>query len=127
MIFPEEFVDLLVRPLFAHVTTIRPDGAIQTNPMWYSWDGSSVRLTTTRDRQKFGNVSADPRISLSIHDPERPYRYLELRGTVSDIEPDPDGKFFDELASRYSMHFDELPDRPRRVVIAVSPQSASWQ
>ena len=41
-------------------------------------------------------------MSISIVDPDQPYRYLEVRGKVVRIEPDPEGKFFLELATRYS-------------------------
>nr|MDT0664787.1 pyridoxamine 5'-phosphate oxidase family protein [Micromonospora sp. DSM 115978] len=62
MLFPEAFTDLLDRPLFAHVATVRPDGVIQSNPMWYAWDGESIRLTTTTDRRKHRNITTDPRL-----------------------------------------------------------------
>lgn len=86
---PESHRDLLDRPLFGHVATMRPDGRIQTNPIWYIRDGSRLRMTTTSSRQKARNVAQDDRMSISIHDPAQPYRYLELRGRVVAIEPDP--------------------------------------
>jgi PPOX class probable F420-dependent enzyme len=124
---PGSHEDLLERPLFAHVATMRPDGRIQANPMWYAWDGRYLRLTTSTARQKFRNVRADPRLTLSVHDPERPYRYLELRGEVVAVEPDPEGEFFDSLAERYGLRLAELADRPLRVVLVVEPAQCSYQ
>jgi hypothetical protein len=40
---PDEYADLLTRPLFGHRATIRPDGTPQVNPMWFSWDGTHLR------------------------------------------------------------------------------------
>jgi len=39
---PASHADLLERPLFAHLATIRPDGAPQSSVMWFIWDGSQV-------------------------------------------------------------------------------------
>ncbi len=127
MPIPESHLDLLERPLFAHLAQLRPDGRLQSNPVWYAWDGRRLRLTTTSDRHKGRNAVADPRIALSIHDPDRPYRYLEVRGEVEAIEPDPHGEFFDVLAKRYDLAYDELPDAARRVVLVIAPHAASWQ
>jgi len=59
--------------------------------MWFAWDGSRIRLTHTRTRQKFVNLTAEPRVALSIADPDNQYRFLEIRGTVEKIEDDPGG------------------------------------
>jgi hypothetical protein len=37
--WPESHADLLERPLFAHLATIRPDGSPQSSVMWFAWDG----------------------------------------------------------------------------------------
>ena len=126
-VVPASHLDLLERPLFAHVSTVRPDGLIQSNPMWFAWDGSVMRLTTSTPRQKFRNVGHDDRVSVSVHDPDQPYRYLELRGRLVEVEPDAQGVFFDFLADRYSFEVGSLPDRPQRVVLVVEPVQASWQ
>ncbi|MHB8295546.1 MAG: PPOX class F420-dependent oxidoreductase [Acidimicrobiales bacterium] len=126
-VVPDSHLDLLKRPLFAHVSTMRPDGLIQSNPMWFTWDGSVLRLTTSTPRQKYRNVRDDDRVSVSVHDPDQPYRYVELRGRLTQIQPDAQGVFFDELADRYQLHLDSLPDRPQRVVLVVQPEQASWQ
>ncbi|MCK9897188.1 PPOX class F420-dependent oxidoreductase [Frankia sp. AgB32] len=127
MSIPESHLDLLTRPVIAHLAQLRPDGTLQSNPVWFAWDGARLRLTTTSDRQKGRNAAADPRVALSIHDPDNPYRYLEVRGEVEAIEADPNGKFFDVLAKRYDLAYDSLPDAARRVVLVIAPRAASWQ
>lgn len=125
---PATHADLLERPLFAHLATLRPDGSPQANPMWFAWDGTHLRFTTSTRRRKHRNVTADPRVSISINDPEQPYRYLELRGRVTAIEPDPGAAFFAELAARYSLALDGPPgDAVDRVVLVVLPESGSHQ
>jgi len=127
MLIPDSHLDLLERPLFGHLAQVRPDGQLQSNPVWFLWDGERLRLTTTSDRQKGRNAAADPRVALSVHDPEQPYRYLEIRGEVEAIEPDPKGDFFDVLAKRYGLPYDDLPDAPRRVLLVIAPKSVSKQ
>ncbi|WP_430787509.1 PPOX class F420-dependent oxidoreductase [Actinoplanes sp. G11-F43] len=124
---PEDFKDLLERPLFADLATVREDGTPQVNPMWYAWDGEFIKFTHTNYRRKFKNISANPAVAISIIDPENPYRYLEVRGVVERIEPDPTGAFYVELAKRYDAPFGtEAPkDAPDRVVLMVRPTVVS--
>ncbi len=125
---PAEYSDLLTRPLFGHLATVRPDGTPQANPMWFSWDGEYLRFTNTTIRQKYRNVTAEPRVAMSVNDPDKPYRYLEVRGTVERIDPDPGAEFFAELAKRYGLELDGPPgDAPHRVVIVVRPEAVSYQ
>ncbi|WP_030898393.1 PPOX class F420-dependent oxidoreductase [Streptomyces sp. NRRL F-5126] len=125
---PDSHADLLERPLFGHLATIRAAGGVQVNPMWFSWDGVFVRFTNTTTRYKYRNVTADPRVAVSVNDPERPYRYLEVRGEVVRIDEDPSGAFFMTLAQRYGMELDgPPPDAPDRVVYVVKPTAVSFQ
>jgi hypothetical protein len=39
-VIPDTHRDLLERPLFGHVGTLRDDGAVQVNPMWFSFEAS---------------------------------------------------------------------------------------
>jgi nitroimidazol reductase NimA-like FMN-containing flavoprotein (pyridoxamine 5'-phosphate oxidase superfamily) len=64
--------DLLERPLYAHLATVRPDGTPQVNPTWFRFDGEYLWLTTTTRRQKTRNWQVQPAVALSITDPGRP-------------------------------------------------------
>jgi PPOX class probable F420-dependent enzyme len=118
---PASHVDLLERPLFAHLATVRPDGAPQSSVMWFAWDGSRIRMTHTRTRQKFANLAREPRVAISVADPDAPYRFLELRGTVEKIEDDPGAEFYRSLQRRYGMDY-EVTDADVRVVITIRPE-----
>jgi hypothetical protein len=73
-------------------------------------------------------VAAHPQVAMSIVDPDNPYKYLEVRGDVERIDPDPDGDFYMHLNNRYSGPFSEPPpDHPDRVVFVVRPTSYSKQ
>lgn len=125
---PDGYEDLLVRPLFGHLATVRPDGSPAVTPMWFSWDGERLRFTHTTRRAKLRNIEHNPHVSLSVLDPEQPYRYLQARGTVEGIEPDPTGAFYVELARRYGRaNATSPPDAPDRVIITVRPFAYSKQ
>jgi PPOX class probable F420-dependent enzyme len=79
---PPAYRDLLSKKGFAHVATVGAEGEPQTQPMWYEWDGTSILLSHTKARQKFRNLTRDPRVAVCILDPDNPYHYLEIRGVV---------------------------------------------
>ncbi|MEO3785229.1 PPOX class F420-dependent oxidoreductase [Actinocorallia sp. B10E7] len=125
---PASHEDLLIRPLFAHLATLNSDGGPQVTPVWQLWDGEALRFTTTTDRRKHLNVVRDARVAVSINDPEQPYRYLEVRGVIESVDPDPSGEFFDVLAKRYGLPYEPpVGDAPRRVVLVLRPTHATWQ
>jgi len=120
---PDSHTDLLERPVFAHLATVRPDGAPQTTPMWFIWDPHEgvIKLTHTKERYNFRNIQHEPRVSLSITDPDNEYRYLSLRGVVEKIEDDPTGDFYNVLSRRYRGHPIEVKDKDVRVILHVRP------
>jgi PPOX class probable F420-dependent enzyme len=106
---------------FGHVATIGPDGEPQSSPVWISTDGEHLQFSLTTDRQKYRNLQGDPRVAVSLTDPDNPYEYLEVRGTAT-IEPDPDNDFIDAMARKYTEH-DSYPwHQPgdERVVVNVT-------
>jgi PPOX class probable F420-dependent enzyme len=123
-VIPEKFLDLLDSKALADVATIGPNGEPQVNPVWFGWDGQYLYFSQTTGRQKYRNVQRDARVALSIVDPENPYRYLEIRGKVVRIDPDPEKAFIDEMAQKY-LGVEKYPwNQPgdERVVIVVEPQ-----
>jgi hypothetical protein len=60
---------------------------------------------------------------MSISDPDNPYRYLEVRGEVERIEPDPAASLFRRIAHRYSGD-EPPPDAPPRG--EVPSDAADW-
>ena len=119
---PESHADLLDKPTFAHLATVRPDGAPQTNVMWFAWDGERIRMTHTKTRQKFRNLADEPRVALSIADPDNNYRFIEVRGVVESIEDDDDqASFYQSLQKRYGQSY-QIADAAVRVILTIRPE-----
>lgn len=118
---PERYRYLTDQPLFAHLATVRPDGSVQSNPMWFQVVGDEVRFTHTRKRQKFQNLQANPTMSLSIVDPASPHLYVEIRGHLAGVIDDPTGAFYVELQERYgNPSLQAPPDSPDRVILRMA-------
>jgi PPOX class probable F420-dependent enzyme len=123
-LIPETHKDLLNSTALANVATIGPKGEPQVNPVWFDWDGEYLRFSQTKTRQKLRNLQRDPRIAISLTDPQNPYHYLEIRGVVEKVEEDPNLDFINAMAKKY-MGKEKYPwHRPgeERVVVYVKPQ-----
>jgi PPOX class probable F420-dependent enzyme len=127
-VIPDDYASLLDRPLYGHLGTIRPDDTVQVNPMWFEFDGKHLRFTHTNKRAKFRNLQHNPAMSLSIIDPDDQFRYLELRGKLVDVEPDPTGAFYVRLGRRYGNAAQQPPpDSADRVVLVMSIEKSTKQ
>ena len=123
-LIPESHLDLLESTALAHIATLGPRGEPQSSPVWFGWDGDYVKFSQIKTRQKYKNLNRDPRLALSIVDPENHLRYLEIRGVVDRIEEDPALDFINSMSKKY-LGKDRYPNhRPgdERVVVFVRPE-----
>ncbi|QUG99716.1 PPOX class F420-dependent oxidoreductase [Saccharopolyspora erythraea] len=128
-VIPRDREDILNKRAFAHVATIGPSGEPQSSPVWVGWDGTHIKFSQTRTRQKYRNLQRDARISMSLHDPDQPYRYLEVRGEVVRVEDDPDNAFINSMAKKY-LDEDTYPwaqPGEERIVLYVEPRHCTKQ
>jgi PPOX class probable F420-dependent enzyme len=126
---PQDREDILPKRAFAHIATLGPRGEPQSSPVWLDWDGQHIKFSLTTTRQKYRNLRRDPRVALSIHDPDLPYRYLEVRGKVVRIDEDKDFEFINKMAKKY-LDKDAYPwpePGEQRVVIYVAPEHTTKQ
>lgn len=122
-----ELHDLFHKKTFAHLTTLMPDGSPQTSPVWIDLDGEHVLVNSAAGRLKDKNMRRDPRVALSLTDPDNPYRALMIRGKVVDITTDGADAHIDALAKRY-LGQDRYPYRGPdevRVIYRIEPTRVS--
>src|ERR1700684_1612299 len=123
-VIPEKFLDLFTKKAFAHLATLMPSGEPQVTPVWIDYDGERVVFNTAAGRQKDKNLQRDGRVSMSIADPDNPYRYLEVRGRVSERITSGADAHIDKMAKKY-LDKDKYPFRQPgevRVIFKVTPE-----
>jgi PPOX class probable F420-dependent enzyme len=121
---PDSHADILGKPAFAHLSTIMSDGSPQSSPVWVDTDGPFILVNSAEGRLKDRNVRRDPRVAVSVTDPDNPYRSLTIRGRVAKITNDGADEHIDRLAKKY-MGVDEYPYRTPtevRVIYYIEPE-----
>lgn len=119
---PDDFLDLFEKPAIATIATLLPDGRPHVTPVWADYDGTYVLVSTRKGTRKHGNVQNDPRVTVTVVDPDDIYRYVEVRGEVEKLPEEGALAFSDRQARRY-WGVDEYPfarDKPR-VLFHVRP------
>ncbi len=98
---PDAYLDLLKKNIFASFVTLMADGSPQVTPVWIDFDGTYFVVNSALGRMKDRNIRRDPRVALSLSDPENPYRYLEVRGRVVEITQDGADEHVNAMAKKY--------------------------
>ena len=107
---------------FAVLTTLMEDGTPQSHVMWVDHDDEHILINTEIHRQKFLNVSRDPRATVTIIDSSNGYSYAEVRGTVVDtVHGERARAHIDELSHRYfdKPYSNEI--QSERVILKIRP------
>jgi PPOX class probable F420-dependent enzyme len=100
---PDSHRDLLGLPVVASLATRLPNGAAQTQPVWFELDANDVLVSTTRERQKGHDLELDPRATLLVVDHDDSLRWIEIRADVDLTEIGTEEQL-DRLTRRYTQH-----------------------
>ncbi len=122
----DKYRDILDKKAFAHLATLGPDGKPQVTPVWCDFDGHAIRINTARGRVKDKNLRRNPTVALSIQDPDNAYRYLQVRGRVTEMTEQGADAHIDALAKKY-LGKDRYPFRQPgevRVIVKIAPEHA---
>ena len=107
---PDQFKDLLAKKAFAHLGTVMKDGSPQVTPVWFDYDGTHIRINSAKGRWKDKNMRSRPSVALEVSDPENPYRYLQVRGKITEITENGADAHIDSLTKKY-LGQDKYPNR----------------
>jgi PPOX class probable F420-dependent enzyme len=77
------------------------DGTAQVTPVWITLDGDTPVFNTVIGSRKERHMRRDPRVTLTIVDPEDDFSYVELRGRVVFEEGPAASDTIDALAKKY--------------------------
>src|SRR5436305_6098728 len=118
---PEQ-VKLLNPPHFATVATVMPDGSPEATVVWIESDADNVYFNTAMHRLKARNLQRNPRVAVSVFDPDDPYRGLSVRGRA-DLILDGAVENADKISRAYTGEpFRELAADEVRVIVKITPE-----
>jgi PPOX class probable F420-dependent enzyme len=101
---------IFAKNVLAHVATVGPDGGPQVTPVWVELDGDDVVINTALGRAKARNLANDPRVAISLTDPDDAYTVIAIRGTVIGFTTSGADEGIDRLAKKY-LGLDTYPYR----------------
>jgi len=101
---------IIDKKVLAHVATIGPDGGPHVTPVWVELDGDDVVVNTALGRAKARNLASDPRVAISLTDPDDEYSVIAIRGTVVGFTTTGADEVIDRLAKKY-LGLDTYPFR----------------
>ena len=123
---PTEVGELLDRPNYVHLATLRRDGSPRNWVVWAGVEGDRVLICTDTGGWKANDMQRDQRVSISVVDMDNPHQMAALQGRVVEVRPDADNRYMDALARKYTGK--PFPHRaPNRVCFVVAVERAGQQ
>jgi PPOX class probable F420-dependent enzyme len=104
MALPERVAEFLQNPYLAVLGTLSPTGWPQVTPVWFLYEDGYILINTSKGRAKLRNVELNPRISLTIVDPNDAYQYVQVLGKVVKFDWPNGARDIDRLSMRYRGH-----------------------
>ncbi len=98
---PENLQDLFKRPIVCALATLMPDGQPQVTPVWFDYDGEYLVINTARGRQKDRNLKKGAKVTVLVIDPQNPFHWAEVRGTVAEETEENAHAMIKKLALKY--------------------------
>ena len=110
----------LAEPRYGILNTLRSDGSPVAVPVWFDWNGETLRMFTSVLSPKVRRLQADPRASLLVvNHLAEPESWVAFDGPVSIQE---EGGF--ELAERLAPRYWDLSDPERRSTLELWRKAA---
>lgn len=134
---PDEFAELLARPLIARVASIDDDGYPHITPMWYCWRDGAIWLVSRRQSRVATHVRARPRVCVSVASDDLPYTRVTIHGLATIVNPGPPSSadwrlLVHDMAARYvgdrdPTYASRTEELPRWVIQVVPERITSWR
>jgi PPOX class probable F420-dependent enzyme len=123
---PAKYADLLSdkAKAFASIATVLKDGSPHVTPVWFDMAGDKIRVNTATGRVKAKTLTEGRKVALAIMDPANPYRYIQIRGKVTNATQTGADPHIDKLSHKYMGK--DYPFREpgvSRILIEIEPES----
>ena len=107
---------------FAIVSTVMPDGLIQSLPLWVDADDEHLLINTEVHRQRYKNLQKDDHITVTIIEEGNWYSWVEVRGRLAgEVRGEEARAHIDRLAQKYTGGDYANPIQSERVILKVEP------
>lgn len=119
----EQQREFLANPFVGTATTLRSDGSPHNTVVWVDVDGDAVLFNTAEGRAKPRNLRRDPRVAITVVDPQNPNRWISVTGRAELTHDDADAQI-DRLAKKYigkDVYPWHNPEEPR-IKVRISPE-----
>ena len=110
-------------PYVATVTTLREDGSPHATVVWVDTENGTVTFNTAVGRAKERHLRNDPRVSLTVVDPENAWLWVSVSGRAELTKDGADDQI-DKLAKKY-LGEDKYPWRSpeqERISVKITPE-----
>lgn len=99
---PDDYRDLLDQPVVAMLATAGDNGRVAVSPIWIELtEENTVRFSSLASTLKSRQLLENRHAALCLMDPSNAYRFLELRGEVTEIATEGAHEHLDAMAQRY--------------------------
>ncbi len=102
MELPDKVLHLLRNKGITYLATLMPDGSPQLTQTWVDTDGEFVIINTVDGHQKVRNIRRDPRVAVTVADPDNSRDFVQLRGQVVRESTDGAVEHIEMLSHRYT-------------------------
>ena len=119
----EQQREFLANPFVGTATTLREDGSPHNTVVWVDVEDDAVLFNTAEGRAKPKNLRRDPRVAVTVVDPQNPYKWISVTGRAELTHDDADAQI-DRLAKKY-IDKDVYPwhkPEEQRVKVRISPE-----
>lgn len=116
---PATGLELLHAAIPAHVSYVDSKGRIVTTVLWVHERDGLVLTSSPVDSYKGRSLRERPQVSVSVVDPANQFHTVSISGEVTDIHPDDDLEFIDEMSRKF--HGTDYERRTPREVFVITP------
>ena len=106
---------------FAFLATLMPDGSPQVTPVWFNTDGEYLYINSAKGRVKDRNMRRSPMVALDIMAMDNPYRYVQIRGEVVEIDESGAEEHIHALSIKYRGRMFDILEGQTRVRYKIKP------
>jgi len=113
----------LAEPRHAIATVLRADGALQSSPIWFLYEGERLYFSTLVRNAKYRQLRRDPRIAICIDAGHPDARAVSISGTaelITELTPEQA-----DLEWRITRHYHDSDEAARQYLASIESEGPS--